>query len=139
MSLKDCEEKGKETFTNLYGGTAQGVQTLLDDIYPDMGMCQTPNTKRRPTLVCNTGWFSNTIGYGLVYGFTDVLSLVETSYTLVTSLISVDTAQQIAWHLANAQRAGATLEEVRAVREIAMEVGRKAGVEWRNGVPEVEE
>lgn len=49
----------------------------------------------------------------------------------------MDTAQQIVWHLANARRAGATVAEIRAVREIAMEVGRQAGVEWGNGVPEV--
>ncbi|KAF8626203.1 hypothetical protein AX15_004893 [Amanita polypyramis BW_CC] len=120
MSLKDYEEKGKDIFANLYGETGKDIQSLMDGIYPEMG------------------WFSNTIGYGLVYGFTDVLSMEETSYTLVASLISVDTAQQISWHLANARRSGATLEEIRAVREIAVEVGRKAGVEWRNGVPEVE-
>ena len=50
----------------------------------------------------------------------------------------MDTAQQIVWHLANAQRAGATVAEIRAVREIAMEVGRKVGVQWGNGVPEVQ-
>ncbi|KIL68509.1 hypothetical protein M378DRAFT_8574 [Amanita muscaria Koide BX008] len=119
LSLEEYGKIGKRAFTDLYGSTAQSVQSLLDDIYPDMG------------------WFSNTIGYGLTYTLTDVLSPLETSYMLVASLITVDTPQQIIWHLANARRAGASLEEVRAVREIAMEVGRCAGIEWRNEVPEV--
>jgi hypothetical protein len=92
---------------------------------------------QRPTLVVIIGYFSKAIGYGYTYGYTGILSIVETSYTLVASLTCMDTAQQIAWHLASAQRAGATIEEIRAVREIAMEVGRKAGIEWRNGVPDV--
>ena len=93
----------------------------------------------KPTLVRIIGYFSKTLAYGFTYGGTDILSTVETSYTLVASLISMDTAQQIVWHLANARRAGATVAEIRAVREIAMEVGRKVGVEWKNGVPEVQE
>ncbi|KAK2460667.1 hypothetical protein APHAL10511_007137 [Amanita phalloides] len=121
LSLQEYEKLGRETFAKLYGETAQGVQAMLDTIYPDMG------------------WFSKTIGYGLMYGFTDILSNTETSYTLVASLISMDTAQQIIWHLANARRAGATVAEIRAVRDIAMEVGRETGIEWRNGVPEVDE
>jgi len=120
MSLQEYEQVGKYTFGKLYGETAAEVQSMMDTVYPDMG------------------YFSKALAYGFTYGGTDILSTVETSYTLVASLISMDTAQQIVWHLANAQRAGATVAEIRAVREIAMEVGRKAGVEWGNGVPEVQ-
>ncbi|KAF8352226.1 hypothetical protein F5887DRAFT_1057848 [Amanita rubescens] len=112
MSVQEYEQVGKETFGNMYGETASEVQSMLDAIYPDMG------------------YFSKAIGYGYTYGYTGILSIVA-------SLTCMDTAQQIAWHLASAQRAGATIEEIRAVREIAMEVGRKAGIEWRNGVPDV--
>ncbi|KDQ59667.1 hypothetical protein JAAARDRAFT_33236 [Jaapia argillacea MUCL 33604] len=118
-TIQEHERRGREMFLSMYGDTAGPVQGLLDSIYPDMG------------------WFSNTIGYGLTYGFTPILSPLETSYTLVAALIAGDTPRQIAWHLGNAQRNGATLEEVRAVRTIAMEVAEACGVKWKEGVPEV--
>jgi len=121
LSLPEVEKRGEIFFRQYYGETADGVQRLLDKIYPDMG------------------WFSNTIAYGSVYGYTEVLNSLETSYVLVGALIAVDTPLQIGWHLANARRSGASLEEARAVRQIAIETSRSAGVSWRNEVPEVHE
>ena len=66
-----------------------------------------------------------------------MVSALETSYTLVAALIAVDTPRQINWHQENARRAGASKEEIRAVRAIAMEIGRSLGIEWKDGVPEV--
>jgi hypothetical protein len=93
------------------------------------------------TEYCNgrTGWFSNTIAYGSVYGYTGILSRLETSYVLVGTLIAVDTPRQIGWHLDNARRGGASLEQARAVRQVAMNASQRAGVRWRNQVPEVKE
>ena len=85
------------------------------------------------------GWFSNNIGYGLIYGFTDILSPTETSYAITASLIASDSTLQIQWHLKGARRLGATFEETQAVRTIAMEVASAAGVNWKHGVPEVED
>lgn len=113
------EEAGTRFFEKIYGETAEPVQKLLDSVYPDLG------------------WFSKTIGYGLVYGHTSVLTPVETSYVLVASIIAADTPLQINWHLAGARRQGASLEEVKAIRQIAMESAALAGVSWRDGVPEV--
>jgi len=120
-TLEEYDKLGKQAFTQLYGNTAQGVQDLLDRIYPEIG------------------WFSNTIAYGLMYGYTEVVSGLETSYTLVAALIAVDTPLQINWHQENARRAGASKEEIRAVRAIAMEVGRSLGIDWKDGVPEIQE
>jgi len=103
----------------MYRDTADSVQGLLDSAYADLG------------------WFCNTVGYGITYGGTDILSQVETSYAIVAALIAIDAPRQISWHLANAQNGGATLEEARAVREIAMKIAEKAGVQWKDGVPEV--
>jgi hypothetical protein len=75
----------------------------------------------------------------LTYGFTDILSPLETSYTLVASLIGGDNPRQIQWHLNGARRGGATFEETMAVRTIAMEVASAAGVKWKHGVPEVKD
>ncbi|KAF9501131.1 hypothetical protein BDN71DRAFT_1439387 [Pleurotus eryngii] len=113
------EEAGTRFFEKIYGEIAEPVQKLLDSVYPDLG------------------WFSKTIGYGLVYGHTSVLTPVETSYVLVASIIAADTPLQINWHLAGARRQGASLEEVKAIRQIAMESAALVGVSWRDGVPEV--
>ncbi|KAI9456687.1 hypothetical protein BJY52DRAFT_1275449 [Lactarius psammicola] len=120
-SLPELETRGQEFFRALYGETAGGVQDLLDKIYPDMG------------------WFSNTIAYGSVYGHLDILNQLETSYVLVGTLIAADTPRQINWHLDNARRGGASLEQTRAVRQIAIEISQSVGVKWRDGVPEVKE
>ncbi|KAG5640061.1 hypothetical protein DXG03_001374 [Asterophora parasitica] len=85
------------------------------------------------------GWFSNTIGYGMTYGFTEILSPLETSYTLVAALVASDSLRQIQWHLDGARRRGATYEEIQAVRTISMEVASLSGIKWRNGVPEVKD
>lgn len=74
----------------------------------------------------------------MVYSCTEVVSAIETSYTLITSLIAVDVPRQIGWHLAGARRIGATIEEVRAVRKMAIEVASRAGVQWREEVPDLE-
>ncbi|KAI9446770.1 hypothetical protein H4582DRAFT_1908207 [Lactarius indigo] len=118
-SLPVLETRGQEFFRALYGETADNVQGLLDKIYPDMG------------------WFSNTIAYGSVYGHLDILNQLETSYVLVGTLIAADTPRQINWHLDNARRGGASLEQTQAVRQIAIEVSQSVGIRWREGVPEV--
>ena len=88
-------------------------------------------------LAIPEGWFSRTIGYGLVYGHTDFVTPLETSYTLVAALIAGDTPQQIDWHLEGAQRSGATFEEVNAVREASIKVAEFSGIQWRHPIPEV--
>jgi len=118
LSLTELDRRGETFFREFYGDTADGVQNLLDKIYPDMG------------------WFSNTIAYGSVYGYLEILNRLETSYVLVGTLIAVDTPRQVGWHLDNALRGGATLEQVRAVRNLAIEASQRAGVKWRNEVPE---
>ncbi|PCH38586.1 hypothetical protein WOLCODRAFT_88179 [Wolfiporia cocos MD-104 SS10] len=118
-TIADYEESGERLFRAMYRDTKDSVQALLDSAYPDLG------------------WYCNTVGYGITYGGTDILTQVETSYVVVAALIAVDAPRQIVWHLANAQNGGATLEEARAVREIAMKVAEVSGVKWENGVPEV--
>ncbi|KIK54546.1 hypothetical protein GYMLUDRAFT_48676 [Collybiopsis luxurians FD-317 M1] len=119
--MEDQEKHGRVLFRNTYGETADTVQNLLDTVYPDLG------------------FFSNTVAYGFVYGFTEILSPLETSYVLIASLITTDTPRQINWHLDGARRNGATLAEVKAVRQIVIEAAQAAGVHWKNTVPEVKE
>ncbi|KZT74151.1 hypothetical protein DAEQUDRAFT_721034 [Daedalea quercina L-15889] len=120
-TIADYEKSGEQLFRAMYCETADTVQGLLDRAYPDLG------------------WFCNTVGYGITYGGTDVLTQVEISYAIVAALIAIDAPRQITWHLANAQHGGATLEEAKAVREIAVKVAQAAGVTWSDGVPDVPE
>jgi len=104
-------------------------RTSFDSIFSAIGIA--------PIFVGRAGWFSKNIGYGYVYGANHVLSQVETSYAIVAGLIAMDTPLQSAWHLQNCINGGATIEEARAVRSIAMEVAARCGVVWENDVPDV--
>jgi hypothetical protein len=99
----------------------------------------TPSCLSYPILNSCAGWFCNAIAYGSVCGYTEILDQLETSYVLVSSLIAVDTPSQIGWHLDNARRGGASLEQIRAVRQIAICASQSAGVRWRNVIPEVKD
>ena len=74
----------------------------------------------------------------MTYGVTTTLSTRMLVYVQVAALVAAYAPRQVAWHLGNARAQGAPLEEVRAVRAVAVEVARRAGVVWRSGVPEVE-
>ncbi|KAH8114126.1 hypothetical protein DFH11DRAFT_250548 [Phellopilus nigrolimitatus] len=119
-TVADLVARGDQLFATMYGETASSVQSLLEVIHPDLG------------------WFSKNIAYGHIYNANHVLSQRDTSYAMVATLISMDTPRQAGWHLATCRRGGASLQEVQAVRRIAMEVAGKCGVVWRDGVPEVE-
>jgi alkylhydroperoxidase/carboxymuconolactone decarboxylase family protein YurZ len=66
-----------------------------------------------------------------------VTSAKETSFSMISALIANDTPRQAEWHLAGAIRNGATLEETRAVREIALRIAVKAGVPLKGDVPNI--
>ncbi|KAK0452763.1 uncharacterized protein EV420DRAFT_1766118 [Desarmillaria tabescens] len=83
-------------------------------------------------------FFSTTFGYGYTYGYFGALSTAETSFTMVAALIANDTPRQVDWHLKGSLRNGATLDEVKAVRQIALDVARTSGVQWKNEIPDIE-
>ncbi len=86
-----------------------------------------------------TEFFSTTFAYGYTYSFFNAVSPAETSFTMVAALIANDTPRQVDWHLQGSVRNGATLDEVRAVRQIAIEVAKASGVKWKNDVPDINE
>lgn len=63
------------------------------------------------------------------------------SYSLyqVAALIPTDTPKQIEWHLKGSVRNGATVEEVKALRQIIIEVAKACGVVWKHAVPQLSE
>jgi len=119
VPLSSLSAQGREFFTQTYGPQSDSVQSLLDSIYPDMG------------------YLSNTLAYGWVYPFSKYLTAAETSFVLVATLVAVDTPRQIKWHLDGARRNGASEAEVRAVRQMAVEVVAQVGVRERHEVPEI--
>ncbi|KAG7443907.1 uncharacterized protein BT62DRAFT_1078097 [Guyanagaster necrorhizus] len=120
LPIKTWTKIGQEYFDRTYGDTAATVQPFLKELYPDFE------------------FFSTTFGYGYTYGYFGALSAAETSFTMVAALIANDTPRQVDWHLKGSLRNGATLDEVRAVRQIALDVARASGVQWKNEIPDIE-
>ncbi|OHE90660.1 carboxymuconolactone decarboxylase [Colletotrichum orchidophilum] len=66
--------------------------------------------------------------YGYILSNTNVLSPVETSYVLIAGLIPQDVNPQLKGHLRGALNCGASVEEVRAVRAIVMDICKASGM-----------
>ncbi|KZT24949.1 hypothetical protein NEOLEDRAFT_1115206, partial [Neolentinus lepideus HHB14362 ss-1] len=110
---------GQKYFNSTYGESAQQTQSLLEAIYPDFGH------------------FCITHAYGYAYSFSELISGLENSYIMLVSNIAMDVPRQIEWHLKGSVRNGGSPEQVKAVREIAIEVGKAAGAVWRNEIPQL--
>jgi len=119
LSTAEFEKIGGDFFKSMYGDTAEQVLGFQSTLFPDLG------------------WLTKMLSFGCVYGFTEYTNQLETSYILIGTLIAADTPMQVGWHLANARRGGATLEQARASREIAIEVSKSTGVAWKNQIPDV--
>ncbi|KAF9012878.1 hypothetical protein BDZ89DRAFT_1077208 [Hymenopellis radicata] len=118
-STSDINKNGQEYFNQTYGETASTVQPFLKQINPDLE------------------FFSTTFAYGWTYGFFKVTTPAETSFSMVAALIANDTPRQVDWHLRGAMRNGASLEEIKAVRQIAIEASQASGVQWKNEIPDI--
>jgi alkylhydroperoxidase/carboxymuconolactone decarboxylase family protein YurZ len=64
-------------------------------------------------------------------------SAMETSFAMIAALVAMDAPRQIGWHLEGAMRNGATKEEVRAVRAIAMRISKATGIVWKEDIPDI--
>lgn len=136
--MEQYAQNGDKLFCSMYRETADQVQGLLDEIYPDVGQSfRLLKIAFRMMTTILLGWIAKIMGYGMTYNETDLFSQVEISYILVAALIAVDTPRQIAWHLLNAQHGGASLSEAKAIRTISMKVAEVSGIKWRDAVPEV--
>ncbi|PCH38619.1 hypothetical protein WOLCODRAFT_15966 [Wolfiporia cocos MD-104 SS10] len=117
-SIADYENAGEQMFKVIYGDTADNMHKLLFGAYPDFG------------------WFVVTAAYGIT-GASKVLTRVQTSATIISALIPTDAARQLQWHMGNARKAGASVEQVKAIREIAIKISEKANITWKDGIPDV--
>ncbi|KAG1739019.1 hypothetical protein EDB19DRAFT_1712533 [Suillus lakei] len=110
---------GQAYFDSTFGDTAVKIQPMLRSIYPDLEH------------------FAMTIGYGYVDSFVEVISIKETTFVTISTMIANATPSRVGWHLTRAVHYGATVEEVRAVREIALRIAIKAGAPLKNEVPNI--
>ncbi|KAG1787472.1 uncharacterized protein HD556DRAFT_1448663 [Suillus plorans] len=117
-SKEEVAASGQGYFDSQYGDTAAEIQLLLRSIYPDLEHVIT------------------TLGYGYVYSFLEVISSKETSFAIISALIATDMLSPVERQLTGAVRNGATVEEVRGVREIALRIAMAAGV-LKHEVPNI--
>jgi alkylhydroperoxidase/carboxymuconolactone decarboxylase family protein YurZ len=66
--------------------------------------------------------------YGYLLSNTRILSAAESSFVLIAGLVPQDVNPQLKGHLKGAVNNGATIEEVRAVREIALRICEASGM-----------
>jgi alkylhydroperoxidase/carboxymuconolactone decarboxylase family protein YurZ len=66
--------------------------------------------------------------YGYVLSNTSVLSAAETSFVMISGLIPQDVNPQLKGHLRGALNGGATVEQVKAVRNVVVEICSAAGM-----------
>ncbi|PVH85102.1 hypothetical protein DL98DRAFT_512033 [Cadophora sp. DSE1049] len=103
-------ERGQNFFEKIYGKVAKRVMRQMDTSgTEDLGLIAR-------------------LMYAHVLSNTSILNGVETSYVLMAALIPQDVNPQLKGHLRGAQNGGATLEEVRAVRDIVMRICENAGM-----------
>ncbi|KAF4982018.1 hypothetical protein FZEAL_2268 [Fusarium zealandicum] len=66
--------------------------------------------------------------YGYVLSNTDVLTQAETSFVLIAGLVPQDVNPQLKGHLRGALNGGASVDEVRAVRDVVIRICEASGM-----------
>ncbi|KAJ4389490.1 hypothetical protein N0V93_006959 [Gnomoniopsis smithogilvyi] len=103
-------DRGQAFFNNCYGKVAERVMTSLDHSgTEDLGLAVR-------------------LTYGYVLSTTAILSEAETSFVMIAGLIPQDVNAQLKGHLKGALNGGASVEQVRAVRQLAINVCEAAGM-----------
>ncbi|KAJ8474646.1 hypothetical protein ONZ45_g15878 [Pleurotus djamor] len=75
--------------------------------------------------------------YGLVLGYSSAVSTLETSYALIAAGILDDYPREVCWFYLAALRQGATIDQTKAVREMALKAASLSKFALREKVPEV--
>ncbi|KAL2195059.1 AhpD-like protein [Corynascus similis CBS 632.67] len=123
-------ERGQNFFPTIYGKVTNRVMNQMDRSgTEDLGLIAR-------------------LTYGYVLSNTSVLSAAETSFVMIAGLIPQDVNPQLKGHLKGALNGGATADQVKAVRDVAVEIcvasGMKmldnsspAGFGWRSEVADL--
>ncbi|POS78638.1 hypothetical protein DHEL01_v202968 [Diaporthe helianthi] len=108
--VPDILGRGRRFFDGCYGKVAPRVMTSLDSCgTEDLGLAVR-------------------LAYGYLLSTTSVLSEAETSFIMIAGLIPQDVNPQLKGHLRGALNGGASVEQVRAVRQVSMQVCRASGM-----------
>ncbi|KAF5532944.1 carboxymuconolactone decarboxylase [Fusarium phyllophilum] len=103
-------ERGQAFFEAIYGKISRRIMGRLDRSgAPDLGLLAR-------------------LTYGYVLSNTDVLTPAETSFVLIASLIPQDVNPQLKGHLRGALSGGASVDEVRAVRDVVIKICEASGM-----------
>ena len=143
MTPNQIRARGWEYWQKIY---TSGSQTLLDNIrhgYPDMGSIF-------PAYSLPVAYFAVSHVYGPLMSFFDVLNEMQTSFVQIAALIPGGHNGQLKGHLQGkntfnrsridigALNNGATKEEVRAVRAIAIRMCEEVGVHWKTPIVDLD-
>ncbi|KAB5575999.1 AhpD-like protein [Coniochaeta sp. 2T2.1] len=110
ISISIILERGQTFFNKIYGKISRRIMGQMDNSgTEDLGLLAR-------------------LTYGYVLSNTKVLTAVETSYVLIAGLIPQDVNPQLKGHLRGALNGGATVEEVRAVRNVVIEICEASGM-----------
>ncbi|KAI7781217.1 carboxymuconolactone decarboxylase [Diaporthe eres] len=106
----DVLRRGRRFFDGCYGKVAPRVMTSLDHCgTEDLGLAVR-------------------LAYGYLLSTTSVLSEAETSFVMIAGLVPQDVNPQLKGHLRGALNGGASVEQVRAVRQVSIQVCRASGM-----------
>jgi len=110
LPASDIMRRGQTFFNQLYGKVSKRVMGQMDRSgTEDLGV-----TAR--------------LMYGYILSNTNVLSAAESSFVLIAGLIPQDVNPQLKGHLKGALNNGATVEEVKAVREVVLQICEASGM-----------
>ncbi|AEO56768.1 hypothetical protein MYCTH_47732 [Thermothelomyces thermophilus ATCC 42464] len=103
-------QRGQSFFETVYGKVTRKVMNQMDHSgTEDLG------------LVAR-------LMYGYVLSNTSVLSAAETSFVMIAGLIPLDVNPQLKGHLKGALNGGATVEQVKAVRNVVVQICMASGM-----------
>merc|ERR1712000_321238 len=109
-SPSEVLERGQTFFNQIYGKISRRVMGQMDRSgAEDLGLMAR-------------------LTYGYVLSNTDILTPAETSFVLIASLIPQDVNPQLKGHLRGALNGGASVEEVRAVRDVVIKICEASGM-----------
>ncbi|KAJ8516352.1 hypothetical protein ONZ45_g6335 [Pleurotus djamor] len=117
--LSDFTERGHKFLTYAFGevGGAR-AEDILKSSSPDIAIF-------------------TAFSYGLVLGYSSVVSMLEMSYSLIAASILDDFPREASWFYLAAMQQGATVNDTKAIREMALKVASLTNVTFHEQVPEV--
>ncbi|KKF95417.1 putative protein C17D11.03c [Ceratocystis platani] len=118
-------QRRNEIFGTPSAEVLQRGQTYFDMVYGKITQRVMGNMDRSGTEDLG---LTARLMYGYILSNTNVLTPAETSYVILAALIPQDVNPQLKGHLKGAINGGATVENVRAVREVVIKICEASGM-----------